>query len=152
MTTMTNEELGEIFERILEQMAFAFPDEPESDDPEFERHVHIHYEGLDEEGEVVVSASDGFLREFASGMLGVDPGEIAAEDCVASLRELANVICGEVVHALGGEERRIRLGLPEDGEDPLADGQSTEDKGQPLAHVVEVEGEPLRAVVYHRDL
>ena len=148
MSGVQSDELGSIFERVLEQMAFAFPDMPESDEHDWGQHVQIRYEGLEEEGEVIVSASNGFLAEFASGMLGTEPEDVSPEDCAASLREIANVICGEIVHVLGGDKRRIRLGLPEAGADPEVDRQAD----ITASHVAEVEGEPIRAVVIHRPL
>lgn len=147
MSEISIGQLNQICERVLEQMAFAFPDPVSEDALSWDHHVHIRYEGLDEEGDVHLSASEGFLREVGAGMLGIEPEDIEPDECAATLREIANVVCGEIVHELGGESRRIRLGLPEDGEDPFA---GTKPEPETLVHVVAVEGEPLRTAVRHK--
>jgi CheY-specific phosphatase CheX len=46
-------------------------------------------------------------------MLGVDPDEVNPDqEGNEALRELANIICGEVIQSLGGMSTRFELGLP----------------------------------------
>lgn len=64
-------------------------------------------------GAVLVAATDGFLREFIAGMLGqeaeaIDLGEYGE----VAVMELANVLGGEAVMAVGGCESPLRLDLP----------------------------------------
>ncbi len=147
MKELNDQDMQQIFESVLEKMAFAFPDDVEDEDQSFDRHVHIRFAGIGGDGEVVLSATDGFLGEFASSMLGVEIDQIAVEDGAATLRELANVICGEVAHHLGGETKRIRLGLPEESGDPFDPAPNKDHR----THTVAIEGEPVRAVVFYAE-
>ena len=115
MNNMNEEALTGIAMEALERTAFVLC-EP-CDDPDAvaspDRFVQIAYSGP-ENGTVVLCASDGFLAELASSILGEEPEEIdAATTGVEALKEMANVMCGSVVFELGGEENTISLGLPE---------------------------------------
>lgn len=62
---------------------------------------------------LMVSATTGFVAEVAAGMMGMDPAEIDVDEHGdATVAELANVLGGELVMALGGAESPMRLGLP----------------------------------------
>lgn len=68
-------------------------------------------------GYVFVVASDGFLEELASGLLGCEPDEIDLEvEGRDAIRELANIMGGSVVLEMGGDDCEYRLGLPEEAE------------------------------------
>lgn len=64
-------------------------------------------------GRVVLAASDGFARELAAGLLGIEPEEVdPGQQGRQAIDELANILGGSVVLALGGDEQPFRLGLP----------------------------------------
>ena len=70
---------------------------------------------------LVVSATRGFVGEVAAGMMGMDPGEIDVDEHgEATVAELANILGGELVMAMGGAERPLRLGLPQSVTDEVA--------------------------------
>lgn len=70
---------------------------------------------------LVVSATRGFVGEVAAGMMGMDPGEIDVDEHgEATVAELANILGGELVMAMGGDERPLRLGLPQSVTDEAA--------------------------------
>ena len=108
-----------VLERIvtnsLERAAFVLTDPVGLEVPAtFDSHAHITYKSAAEQADIYLSASDGFLRELAASMLGLeeDDPEIDA-DLGEALSEFANILAGEIVVALGGEEQRFALGIPE---------------------------------------
>ena len=73
----------------------------------------LEFRRVDSAGCVRLTASPGFLEEAASGLLGLDPDEgIAESDGVDTLLELANVVGGEVLTLLGGEDVEFDVGIP----------------------------------------
>lgn len=138
------EKLGELVCEALERTAMVFAEPMEDSPPDgVTRFARIIYEG-EESGEMVLAASDGFTLELASSMLGEDEDAIAADnEGVLALAELANIVCGSVVVAIGGEQRAITLGLPE-----VADPGSAPSDG--ITCVVESMGEPL-VVIWRPD-
>lgn len=64
-------------------------------------------------GECLLSASEGFVRELAAGLLSADPGEVDLDECGQdALNEFANIIGGLIIKQLGNDHHRIFLGLP----------------------------------------
>lgn len=64
-------------------------------------------------GECLLSASEGFVRELAAGLLSADPGEVNLEESGQdALNEFANIIGGLIIKQLGNDHHRIFLGLP----------------------------------------
>lgn len=62
---------------------------------------------------LTVAATPGFVREFASGLLGVDAEEIdVAEHAEAAVAELANVLGGELVMLATAGDAPASLGIP----------------------------------------
>jgi CheY-specific phosphatase CheX len=102
----------------LERMAFVVV-EPSGDTPAAvlagsTYHAVIGLQHDDGHGVVMVAATDGFLQEFIAGMLGLEQEAIDLGDHGAgAVMELANVLGGEAVMAVGGAESPLRLGLPE---------------------------------------
>ena len=131
------EKLSELVCEALERTAMVFAEPMEGDSPDgITRVARIIYEG-EESGEMILAASDGFALELASSMLGEDEDAIAAgNEGALALAELANIVCGSVVVAIGGEQRAITLGLPEVADPASADGDG-------VRCVVESMGEPL---------
>lgn len=111
--------LAELTQGALETTAFMISDvlDPEGASPEelFEEASRILIHGEQQQLELCLRASEGFLTELASSMLGTEPDEVDVhEEGVQALLELANILGGEVVMALGGEhDESLGLGLPE---------------------------------------
>ena len=122
----------------LETMCFVLADPIDAADAgSLDRHARIAYEKDDETATLELSASDGFLAEVASGLLGVEPDEIdLEEDTGAVIKELANIFCGEVVELVGGADEEIRMGLheaaPESSEDDAALVRAFDSMGESL--------------------
>lgn len=108
-------QLDALIANALERMAFVLTDHAESEDAQhYKQHAHITYVSDEEEADIFLSASDGFLREFAASLLGMDEDDPeVAQELVAGLTELANILAGEIVVCLGGEEKRFVLGIPQ---------------------------------------
>ena len=108
-------QLDTLIANTLERTAFVLTEHAESASSErYDKHAHISLACDDEAADVYLSVSEGFLREFASGLLGIkgDDPEIDAE-LLGGLAELANILAGEIVVCLGGEDRRFALGIPQ---------------------------------------
>ena len=124
MSELTPHRLSELLAGALERIAFVITEScDESDLPlpfSPTQRARIVIGGVGR-ATVLLEADDGFLCEFAAGLLGCDPDEVdptaAGRD---ALSELANILGGSVVVALGGTDREYRLGLPE-ALDPAAD-------------------------------
>lgn len=145
MKELTHERIEELVSHILETMAFVFveaQEEAEDFGPLF--HSKISYFGPDESTDLFLSASQGFLVELASSMLGMEPNDIdPAVEGLQALDELANIVCGEVIQSIGGEDAVFSQGIPErvDGPTPAAENS------EPLEVTLDSEGEPLRVIL-----
>lgn len=124
MSAITPQRLAEMVSDALERTCFMISDpaEPQTVAQQgFDLHhaARIAYTGPNT-GTIHLFASDGFLEELASGLLGCEPDEIDIErDGRDAIRELANILGGSVTLELGGDRAEHRLGLPEDA-DPAA--------------------------------
>lgn len=114
MSEMNAQRIAELTITALERTAFvlAEPAEDDADLPPASHFARIEYTGP-VHGHVYIAASDGFVRELASSLLGVESDEIDPAQCEDALRELANIIGGSVILELGGTDRLLSLGLPE---------------------------------------
>ena len=121
MTTITSDQLTEIVIGALEKTCFLIADEVDDDQKtglktKINRSSRIQYTGT-QAGTIYVDTSDGFLQELASCILGSSVEEIdPTEDGVQASLEIANVIAGSIVFALGGDQEDVKLGLPETGD------------------------------------
>ena len=120
MNTITNTQITDIVIDIFERTCFLIADEIEDDDiAHFQSQItwssKIEYNGT-HKGAIFVDASDGFLQELASCMLGVTTDEVdLEEDGVQACREITNIIAGSIILSIGGDHDEYKLGLPEKG-------------------------------------
>ena len=120
MTTIASHDLANTIVVALERMAFVLTEEIDAAEaaqlfpPTF--HAKIDYSGPSGTGQIFLSASEGFITEMSSSMLGMEPDEVE-EDIetlgAEAIRELANVVGGEIIIMLGGKDVEFQLGLPE---------------------------------------
>ncbi len=108
-------EVAEVARETMEKLAFVFVlDEAAAVEPaaEPEHRVRVAFQGP-RDGALEVALSDATLPELAANMLGVeDPAELSAGERTDALRELANVICGNLLPRLFGEEAEFALATP----------------------------------------
>ncbi len=116
MQRINESQLEQLTIRVLERTAMVLadpigPNEANALTPPT-RFSCLSYCG-DASGTLYLSASDGFLAEIASSLLGVEPEEICLDvDGKDALNEMANIITGSLILQLGGDTESISLGLP----------------------------------------
>ena len=122
-----NEKIDNIILKVtaetLEKLVFMFasPYDPENSteqDPDIG--VSVSFTGPFS-GTLGMKVSGEVLSEITVNMLGVDDeDEITPEDQNDALKETINVICGNILPAIGGKEAVFNIGAPEiipEGED-----------------------------------
>ena len=94
-------------------------------------------------GTLVVSAPRSMLDPLAANMLGLDDASAAsAEQRDDALKELANVVCGNLLPALAGATPVFHI------EAPVLGGPTREDTGAPAADVdLFTEAGPVKVVL-----
>lgn len=142
MNDITANRLASLVTDALERTAFVMADpmEPEQAEayPAITHAACITYHGPSV-GEVRLEASQGFAVELAASLLGVEPTDVSADDEGASaLRELANIVGGSIILALGGDDCEYSLGLPESLPSPVTPDTSS------TVCLLDAEDEPLR--------
>lgn len=112
---LERQQLDALIANALERTAFVLTEHAESEGAQhYNQHAHITYVSDEEEADIFLSASEGFLREFAASILGMDEDDPeVAHELVAGLTELANILAGEIVVCLGGENKPFVLGIPQ---------------------------------------
>jgi len=108
MNNKLNETLCNVAEEVFESLAFVLPafEEEESAPPEGADRTaaNIFFTGPFP-GMLCVSVSDGLLPMIAANMLGLDFSEVPPENVQCdALKEVLNVICGNLLPRLAGEQ------------------------------------------------
>jgi|GEM_PF-857275 len=115
MTVLSSDTLIEATVNALERTAMVLA-EPANDADNHEpvtAYARIAYSGPSS-GTLTLAATDGFLCELASSLLGVEPDEVAAgEQGLDALKEMANILGGSIIVAMSGETCEFSLGLPD---------------------------------------
>lgn len=144
MSENINEILYRVGEEVLEKLAFLFSF-PADDDDDFEEDgavsAKVAFTGPFT-GSVVMSVSDSALPELAENMLGFEENEeTSTEQQYDALKELINVICGNLLPAIAGKQEIFNVEMPivlnedesyekELGTAPLAEARLALDMGQ----------------------
>jgi len=110
-----NRTITRIATETLQKLAFlfAFPDDGRTDEgPEPAVTGRVEFSGLFC-GSMVVRIAASALPELAANMLGsADDAEIAGEAQQDAFKELTNVICGNVLPAIAGDQAEFLIGVP----------------------------------------
>ncbi len=106
-----------VLEEVLEQLAFMFGEAVEKDemivDGEKYLHVTMGFKG-NKTGDVGIAIPSEMSVSLASNILGIDEGEeIALEKSVDALKELLNIVCGQLLTSAYGDEPVFDLTVPE---------------------------------------
>ncbi len=115
MNLLNPDDLITKVDNALETMCFVMADAIDLDALEKTPSLRawIVFKNEMECGCLELAATFGFVQEVGSGLLGIDTDEIEEGELAQGvLLELANVIAGEVVSLLGGEEIFFELGIP----------------------------------------
>jgi len=112
------EKAEEVICRILSDSAFIFADPLENDDKPIidewrAQGVSLTFSGHCD-GALSLWAEDDFLRGAAANMLGVDEdSEKATEKGLDALKEILNIIVGNLLTTVYGSDPVFDLGIPE---------------------------------------
>ena len=111
------EQLEEVFISVLEKLAFMFAEAvPKDEMPtrggcsapnrnSFSGHAS---------GQISMMVRRDICDELVSNILGVDPGEDGGADSEDALGELLNVVCGQLLTTIAGNEPVFDLSPPAD--------------------------------------
>lgn len=110
--------LSKVTVRILEEAAFLFSDDlPPADRPDADWQpvgATLSFEGNGQSGALHVWADVAMVRSLASNMLGLDEDDPESGAHIAdALKELLNMILGNVLTEAWGTEPVFHLGIPE---------------------------------------
>lgn len=122
MKPRLDETLASVAEQTFESLAFMFPMEDEAPaDPARPRLTSAVPFSGPFGGSLAVTVDEAALPMLAANMLGLDPDSpptrVQQED---ALREMANVICGNLLPAIAGTEAVFYVGAPEIAAGPSA--------------------------------
>ena len=146
MQKINKSQLEQLAIDVLERTAMVLADPIEPDKAEAltppTRFACLSYSG-NAVGTLYLAASDGFVAELASSMLGVEADEISLDvEGKDALSEMANIVTGSLILSLGGDNESISLGLPQclDTAHELAEDAAV------VEGIVETCGEILRII------
>lgn len=143
MTPAFTEALSKVAVRILEEAAFLFSDDlAPADRPDHTWQpigAGLEYEGSEDAGHVQVWADADMVRSLASNMLGLDEEDPESGAHVAdALKELLNMVLGNVLTEVWGTEPVFHLGIP-----TLLDGSEWNPQAATRGLWLSVEGHPV---------
>ncbi len=147
-TEVTAQHVSTLVNDVLGELAFMITDASESETLSCEVWVtgEVRYRGP-QSGALHCWCSRPFGAQLAANLLGIEAGspdaQLAAED---ALRELLNVLCGQLVTRWFGSGAVFNLSIPktrETNESPRAFGRPGDQ-----SYAITIDGEPL--LVVHR--
>ncbi len=101
---------------VLERFAFMFVEGREEIDGSVEKgeylYAAISFSGRTQ-GAVSLAAPEGLCREMAANVLGVSADEMEDTFGEDALKELLNIVCGELTVALFGNKEVYNLTIPQ---------------------------------------
>ena len=135
------DKLKSVYCDVIEKMAFMFgePAEAEEMPQSAPRAVlaHISFKGP-LEGTLALAVPEAMGAELAANALGIDQDDPAAsEKAEDSVKELLNVVCGNLLTEIAGEDPVFDLSIPEVVELNEAGWKKLENDGNCLAFIVD---------------
>lgn len=115
MNSERREIVSDVFCDILEKLAFMFGEEVGTEEmPEPSEGITLSSMSFSGEmvGTLEMAVPTEMSVEVAVNVLGIDADEIDAEAANDSLKEVLNVICGNILTAIAGEEPIFDLSVP----------------------------------------
>jgi len=150
-----NEKIRKILEKIVTEtfeglaFMFGFPEEDENaGSGESMIVTQVGFQGPFA-GRMIMAVTRQTVQELTANMLGLDDGEeeISTADQADALKETINVICGNLLPAIGGKEAVFDIHSPE----ILSDQTSLESmphEGLIAAVKLSIDDEPCRLSLY----
>lgn len=114
MSNRPSEILASVACDVFEQFAFMFGEQADREDliPFEDNHVQVEMRFSGPfSGRLCLTASPEMCIELAANMLGMEPDEVERPE--EALKEILNVICGNLLTALAGAEPVFGLTIPE---------------------------------------
>jgi CheY-specific phosphatase CheX len=109
------QKLSEVLENVLEQFAFMFCDSTTPDEiPEPSGvllHTSMQFNGPSS-GSLDMMTPQALAIEIAANAMGIEQEEEAAAGASDALRELLNIICGQMLTAFAGDEPVFDITIP----------------------------------------
>ena len=116
VTDQQVETLATVLCDVLEASAFSFADPCEKDElPEARGEIlqaEITFRDDVQEGTIRLAAPAELAVTFSAEMLALDPEEVTDALSADALKELLNVICGQLLTSVWGEEPLFQLTVP----------------------------------------
>jgi len=106
----------EVLGEVLERFAFMFVEvvdkfnESDTDKCDY-LYVMITFTGKTQ-GAISLTAPEGLCREMAANILGVDAEELTSQSGEDAIKELVNILCGELTVRLYGDKDVFNLTVP----------------------------------------
>jgi len=110
-----NNILFAVAEDVISKLAFMFvlqDDESDIPDNGLEIFTVVSFKGPFS-GKLIMSVSERILPEIAANMLGVEEDETVIEEQYDAVKELINVICGNLLPEIAGKKAIFKVGTPE---------------------------------------
>ena len=117
MKTTGDEKLNEVVFDVFEKLAFMFGEVADREEisraaTDYAR-VSMAFSGQSAKGTLLLAVPADFSAEIAANVLGVDPDdELVATQADDALKEMLNVICGNLLTAVVGEQPVFDLTVP----------------------------------------
>lgn len=120
MNAEIKNKLNEVLADVLEKQAFMFAEPAEIENlaaPLTENYrASMSFEGP-YSGRITLAAPLEMCREIAANVLGIEPDEeISEASAKDSLKEVLNVLCGNLLTALAGSGPEFDISIPDTGE------------------------------------
>lgn len=120
MDRKIQETLNSVLADVLEKQAFMFAEPAEGEELETPDGVSFQaamsFSGP-YTGKIVLAAPIEMCREIAANVLGIEPDEEISESSARdSLKEVLNVLCGNLLTELAGSEPEFDISIPSTGE------------------------------------
>jgi CheY-specific phosphatase CheX len=150
-----NEKISKILEKIVTEtfeglaFMFGFPEEDETaGSGESMIVTQVGFQGPFT-GRMIMGVTQQTVQELTANMLGLDDdeGEISSADLADALKETINVICGNLLPAIGGKEAVFDIHSPEVLSD-LTSLEKMPDEGLLAVVKLSIDDEPCQLSLY----
>ncbi len=113
MLEKLSQNLTDVISEVLETMFFVFLEPQSSDMPEYSDFVgaKVAIEGPGLSCELEFLAQFGLLQQVASDFLGIDQESTSLDQCQDVLKEIGNMVAGNLVN-ICDPEAVFKLGIP----------------------------------------
>ena len=139
-----NDHIATVVSDVLEQMAFMFADIASASEMPTDVNetvgAEIHFTGSFN-GALSLISTPQMCTELAANLLGTEADEIEIDECQDTIKELLNVICGQLLTTIAGNEPVFDLSPPKTVEGDQASWSGQVD--DPSATLFMVEDDPV---------